>query len=182
MSTSNKSKLADGFSTKRLVVVHWDTEFADKRTKLGLTDDLTNLLTPPVLEHLPEPLQLQTDSNAVSYWISARQAEADVYTLRCQRTGRLLGLLILAGFSKGAAQTTIHIGYLFCETSWGQGLATEMLAGLVDWKLKGGQNTLLMGGIGKGNPASARVLEKAGFERSPEHSTADTDMFIKMLR
>lgn len=182
MSTSNKSTSADGFSTKRLVVIHWDTEFHDKQTKLRLTDDLANLLTPRVLEHLPEPLQLQTGANAVPYWISARQAEADVYTLRCQSTGRLFGLLILAGFSKGVAQTTIHIGYLFGETSWGQGLATEMLAGLVDWKLNGGQNTLLMGGVGKGNPASARVLQKAGFERSVEHSTDDTDMFIRMVR
>ena len=182
MSTSNKSQSADGFSTKRLVVAHWDAELIEEPAKLRLTDNLDNLLTTRVLEHLPEPLQLQTGSNAVPCWISARQAEADVYTIRCQNSGQLLGLLILAGFSRDVAQRSIHIGYLFGETSWGQGFATEMLTGLVDWKLKGGQNTPLMGGVGKGNPASARVLQKIGFERSPEHSTDDTDMFIRVLR
>lgn len=181
MNATNDPNSADGFSTERLDVVHWIAEFNDRQAKLRLANELDKLLTPPVLEHLPEPLQLQSGPDAALHWISARRTEADTYTVRHRNSGELLGLAILADVSEDVATTTIHIGYLFGENAWGQGFATEMLNGVVDWKLDHSRTTVLMGGVGKENPASARVLEKAGFERSSEQSTADIDMFVKVL-
>jgi ribosomal-protein-alanine N-acetyltransferase len=51
------------------------------------------------------------------------------------------------------------------------------LAGLVEWQSSLGGPVTLLGGVEKGNAASARVLEKAGFHLAMELSTEGTSMF-----
>lgn len=144
----------------------------------ALTGELRGVLTPPCLQHLPGHMQLgpTPDDDEIRNWISDRLSESQLLAIRDRAGGDLLGLLILAAFG-GAEQRIIHIGYLLSEACWGQGYGSECIHGLVAEMRRIGVSVLLMAGVGHDNPASARILLKAGFGRDAARSTADTDMF-----
>lgn len=160
----------DGFETARMRVRHWGRDVADP----DFRNALPSILTPSVLVTLPPPMKLKQCTDAISSWIRDRNAESDVYTIRTTQTGDLIGLLILAQVD----DTRTHLGYLFDENVWGKGYATELLVGLI-WTLRDQSVTMrLIGGVAVTNPASVRVLQKAGFTRDAALSTNDTDMFV----
>lgn len=98
-----------------------------------------------------------------------------------KHSGELVGLMILASDPGSAESPTVHIGYLLAETVWGQGVASELLKGLVEAVENDGP-TRLVGGVGRDNVASSRVLQKASFVLSSDMSTTDTDMFVYNVR
>jgi ribosomal-protein-alanine N-acetyltransferase len=72
----------------------------------------------------------------------------------------------------------VHLGYLLAEEAWGKGYGTEIVSGLAK-AYERQSPILLVAGVDIGNPASARVLEKAGFQRSEARSTPDVDMYVR---
>jgi ribosomal-protein-alanine N-acetyltransferase len=159
------------YETERLGVRHWGASLADAEARAALERDLTPILTPRVLAHLPPSLQIGPDSN-LRQWVDDRAGESDVLTIRHRETGVLMGVLILAQpFDAGQ----VHIGYLLAETAWGAGYATELVKGLIAAVSEG---TELVGGVGMDNPASGRVLQKAGFTKRAALSTPDSDVFV----
>ena len=171
----------DDFKTDRLAVRNWSAELADPVRRGTLETELGPILTPPVLAHLPRPLQLGGSPDALSDWVSDRAAESDVAVIVEVATTSLIGLLILATEEEAVAPRTVHLGYLFAEWSWGKGYASELLAGLVTAAQQDGQPLKLVGGVGKDNPASARVLQKAGFTIDTGASTSETEIFVRTL-
>ncbi|NDW54238.1 GNAT family N-acetyltransferase [Aliiroseovarius sp. PrR006] len=166
------------FTTQRLSVFSWHDVLADPAMRASLEAELSGLLTPKVLEHLPPPLQLEGGKASISDWIDARSAESEVHLVEDLRTSDLLGLLILAEGASDPDQTVLHIGYLFAQHAWGQGYASEMLVGLCS-VVEQDRPARLAGGVDRQNQASARVLQKAGFELNPELSSSDTDMYVR---
>lgn len=167
------------FTTARLSVHSWRPVISDKAGRRALEASLSGILTRPVLQHLPPPLHLD-DPDGVSSWIDARAEESEVLLIEWKDGGKLVGLMILASDPDVAEMPTIHIGYLLAETHWGQGLATELMQGFVS-AVKNDGPLRLVGGVDKGNPASARVLQKAGFVLEPERSPADSDMYVRVI-
>jgi hypothetical protein len=55
-----------------------------------------------------------------------------------------------------------------------------VVTGLVQ-SLRASAPVRLIGGVDPANPASARVLEKAGFARDPAQSSADSTIYTKDL-
>ena len=86
----------DDFTTDRLAVRNWRAELADPARRMALEKALEPILTPPVLAHLPPPLQLTGSPGGVPDWVSARAAESDVARIVEVATTSLIGLLILA--------------------------------------------------------------------------------------
>jgi RimJ/RimL family protein N-acetyltransferase len=107
----------------------------------------------------------------IDQWIDARAAESDIYLIRETGTEAVFGLMFLTP----PFNNDIHLGYLLGRSTWGQGYASELLAGLVSHVPKTGFR--LLGGVGRENPASAHVLRKTGFHVVPELSDAETEMF-----
>lgn len=135
------------FESARLRVRRWSTAYP--------ADPLRAVLTPAVLAPLPPSLQ-ETDPET---WIAERLAESDVFAVVAE--GRLIGVMLLAPLD------VPHLGYLLAEEAWGKGYATELVRGLARAMPGGG----LRAGVARDNPASIRVLEKAGFticEEGPE--------------
>lgn len=68
------------------------------------------------------------------------------------------------------------LGYWLGRSYWGHGFATEVVKGLADHMAKHEPNAVLMAEVFTDNPASRRVLERAGFQRldatSKGHSLA----------
>jgi GNAT superfamily N-acetyltransferase len=175
-----RDMIPEQFSTERLVVHHWGTVVRDKQRRKNLVSALYGILTSSVLEHLPPALQLDDAAGGVSSWIDARVAESDVFLVNHKQGKELVGLMILACDPDADELPTIHIGYLIAEIAWGQGIASELLAGLVS-AMASRRQVRLIGGVYKGNPASARVLEKAGFVLDSNLSEPEIDMFVLVL-
>ena len=145
-----------------------------------LEADLASILTGDVLAHLPPPLQLDEDGSGIPAWVDARAREGDVLLAQMSESGDLVGLMILACVSETGDIPSVHIGYLLVTSTWGQGIATELVAGLVA-EMERHRPVRLIGGVDKGNPASARVLEKAGFVVDPDLSHGGVEMYVRIL-
>ena len=161
------------FETERLNVCHWGSVLPDPERREELERNLRVLLSPAVLAPLPPSMQL-VRSATLHRWIEDRNAESDVYSVVTKADNKLIGLLILA-FTDAR---TVHLGDLLAEESWGKGYASELVQGLVGTSA----GHLLVGGVAADNPASARVLIKAGFEMDAEQSTLETVIYVNDLR
>lgn len=65
-----------------------------------------------------------------------------------------------------------EIGYWLSEKYWGQGIMTEAIKTLVQHTFNNTDIVRIHAGIFESNFASAKVLEKAGFEREAVHKKA----------
>lgn len=165
------------FATARMVIQCWNETLDDDDQRRALVDDLKGVLTPAVLQHLPKSLQISDGQTAMDDWIAERALESDVNLVRDCTNDRVLGLLILAEFTESEVSTRVHLGYLFSENAWGKGYATELISGLVTWYKNEGQSVQLLGGVETDNVASARALQKNGFELVEELSNTTTQIF-----
>ncbi|MGH7354616.1 MAG: GNAT family N-acetyltransferase [Candidatus Rokuibacteriota bacterium] len=79
---------------------------------------------------------------------------------------------------------TAELGYWLGEAYWGRGIATEALRAVTDWAFAGLDLARLEAGVFEWNPASARVLEKAGYTleaRQPKAVTKDGRTIDRLL-
>lgn len=168
----------DQFLTRRLSVFHWRDELRDPLLRESLEDELITILTPNVLGPLPPSMQVQ--DRGISHWIDDRSAESDVLVVRQRHDRHLIGLMILALVSAHKSVPTVHLGYLISETAWGKGYASELLDGFVA-ACTSGPAVRLVAGVGRDNPASARVLQKSGFTLSRDDSSVDTEIYVREI-
>jgi RimJ/RimL family protein N-acetyltransferase len=169
------SRLIDDFRTTRLSVFQWHSELSNKKRRAKLVDDLINVLSPSVLQDLPPSIQVEQSAPAISDWVTARAAESDVYCVKNTASNALVGLLILVQEGR-----KIHLGYLLAESTWGQGFGTELVSGFLDAVQKTAP-VCLVGGVSVSNGASAHILSKLGFTLDRHQSTADTNVYTKMI-
>lgn len=157
------------FETERLSVAHWADTIAVPVARQNLATQLPDLLTSDVIAHLPPFFDLTVQN--IDQWIDARDAESDIYLILEAGTDTIIGLMFLTL----PFNNDIHLGYLLGQAAWGQGYASELLAGLMLHVPKTGFR--LLGGVGSENPASAHVLQKTGFQLLAELSDTKTEMF-----
>jgi RimJ/RimL family protein N-acetyltransferase len=89
--------------------------------------------------------------------------------------------------TRGPGHVGPEVGYWLGRPFWGRGLATEAVLGALSWAKGAWRRRLVVSGHFADNPASGRVLEKAGFlytgEIQPRHCNArgeiiDTRMMV----
>ncbi|HWZ43049.1 MAG TPA: GNAT family N-acetyltransferase [Candidatus Saccharimonadales bacterium] len=118
-----------------------------------------------LLENDSEALQLSASMTdpmtleAAQEWISRRTApDQRVFGILLMRSGEFIGSI---GF--GGPKELPHVGYWIGRPHWNQGYATEAVQGLIEYARWLGIPALQADTFPH-NPASARVLLKAGFE------------------
>ncbi|SHG79657.1 Acetyltransferase (GNAT) domain-containing protein [Cognatiyoonia sediminum] len=148
------------FTTARLRVQSWNSGADGSSWSDIEVTGLRRLLTPAVLRHLPPSMHLTDFDSEIQGWVGERLDESNLLKVSFEQ--RLVGLVILAVETTKSRRPNVHIGYLLAEDTWGQGLASELIVGLVE-ALSPLAPVRLVGGVERGNSASARVLEKAGF-------------------
>lgn len=150
-------------SGRRISLLDLHTARLHARGWHNLTEpELAALFTPKVVQWLPAGFQAQGSDRDRRDFLAAVSQQAEVVALQTAH-GQGIGLLILA-FAEDDGNTR-NLGYLFAETVWGQGLASELIGGLqVLFRSSG---VTLSGGVMQENAASAWVLEKAGFTPRP---------------
>lgn len=90
---------------------------------------------------------LQSNARVLRYWDSppwTERARADAFISACRSIG---------------------IGYCFDEPVWGKGYATEAVRAMLQWAYGALDLNRVEAELDTRNAASARVLEKLGFER-----------------
>lgn len=118
--------------------------------------------TAPDRQSLPDAWQGEYTEDRASRWIEERDRDGATLLVVERSSQMAIGLVILFESDDGRLGRSVRIGYLLAESVWGQGLASELLEGFVDW-CRTVEIASIVGGVERENFASQRVLEKNGF-------------------
>lgn len=151
------------FRTDRMDVDDWARFLTGDNADEVLNTFLVSLLSEAVTRDLPLGWQGLYDEDRASLWFGERRREGPTLLIVDRSEGRPVGLLILVESGSTRGLVDIRLGYLIHEDLWGTGLATEVVAGFVDWCRTNGAVRSIVGGVTHGNAASARVLQRNGF-------------------
>ncbi|MDJ0765040.1 MAG: GNAT family N-acetyltransferase [Myxococcota bacterium] len=150
------------FETKRLRVEEWHSTELIHSGRKGLAKIVAEMLTEPVTRSLPGPWAGPYSIDRARAWIADRDKEGTTLLVVEKSTGETAGLIILFELNLDQG-IEVRLGYLLAESCWGRGLASELIAGFVLWCRDQDDIHAIAGGVAQNNPASKRVLEKAGF-------------------
>ena len=149
------------FQTERLVVGPWHEVAASSNLDLAVA--AASLITVETTANLPDAWPHSLTSDEAAGWIRQRNAESPTLLAVDRVSSQAVGLMVLAEFPNEDGGVDLRIGYVVGRSFWGQGLASELVAGLVNWAAGQPVVDALIGEVDPDNPASARVLRKAGF-------------------
>lgn len=164
------------FETARLAVGPWHTVASDAGVDLGQT--VSQLLTPATTLGLPQEWRGVYSVARARTWIDERDAESITLLVVERHRHQPVGLVILFVSPVDETLVDLRIGYLVAESAWGQGYATELVAGLVAWARSQPAVATLIAGVDASNEASIRVLAKCGF--APVSDSDEPEAFFEL--
>ena len=150
------------FETDRLQIREWHSVSWPAHWEDELVGIVAGILTEPVTWTLPVSWHGAFTQERASDWIGERDREGATLLVVEKATVNPVGLVILFETPSGDG-IEMRLGYLLAEASWGLGIATELVDGLVRWCRVQPTIRSLAGGVAPNNAASKRVLEKNGF-------------------
>ena len=153
---------AVSFETDRLQIREWHSASWPAHWQDDLAGIVAGILTEPVTRTLPVSWHGPFTEERARDWIEDRDREGPTLLVVETATDNPLGLVILFE-TPSENGIEVRLGYLLAEASWGMGLATELVDGLVRWCRAQPRIQSIAGGVAPDNPASKRVLEKNGF-------------------
>lgn len=125
---------------------------------------------------------LQSNARVMRWWNSppwTERSQADAFLASCRRMadegsgakfalqahedGAFVGWCSMFGWNP--VYRSLGIGYCLAEVAWGRGLATEAVRAMLQWAYGALDLNRVDAELDTRNPASARVLEKLGFQR-----------------
>ncbi|MHA3772906.1 GNAT family N-acetyltransferase [Verrucomicrobiota bacterium sgz303538] len=112
---------------------------------------------------IPHPYTL---ANA-KLWIeiaSTRRPETNFAITMADKVVGGIGLCLMDPERIGVNRYNAELGYWLSEAFWGRGFMTEAVLAFTDWGFTNLDLVRIHAAVYARNPASARVLEKAGFE------------------
>ncbi len=117
-----------------MLVEEWHSLSSSEWHRQELAPLVAELLTEPVTRALPPPWQGTYEIERARDWIADRDAEGTTLLIIDKATCRAIGLMILFELREDDPSTDadVRLGYLLAETTWGQGFASELVAGFVD--------------------------------------------------
>ncbi|MXU66240.1 GNAT family N-acetyltransferase [Oceanomicrobium pacificus] len=123
-----------------------------------------------------EPMHAMASEDRVARMTATWPVPADpAFTLMRMNTAEAQAGLVRVITWQGAFAGTIglvgsHLGYMLTPALWGRGIATRAVRAMVDDRFRHSSMQRVEASVWTDNPASARVLEKAGFTQSGESS------------
>jgi [ribosomal protein S5]-alanine N-acetyltransferase len=112
-----------------------------------------------VRDRFPHPYSLEDAER----WIEHARNEDPITNFAIVVEGAAVGGIGLI-FHDDIYHRSAELGYWLGEAYWGRGLVTEAVGGVVEWGFANFDIARIYAGVLEWNPASARVLEKAGFQ------------------
>ncbi|MBL4633064.1 MAG: GNAT family N-acetyltransferase, partial [Kofleriaceae bacterium] len=145
------------FETDRLQIVGWRS-----RSDAKLAAFLAVALTENVTRELPPTWQSGVTLANAKAWIAERDSEGKMFLVETRGDATPIGVFMFFPDMATATEGQVRVGYVFAESAWGQGYASEVLVGFLKRWDKAGITAKLLAGVTASNLASQRVLEKAG--------------------
>ena len=168
------------FETGRLRVAEWHSLWPGDCRSSGLARFVQELLTESTTASLPPEWRGPYTLDRACAWIADRDSESFVLLAVARDTTAATGIVILSRPERQAPSgADVHLGYVIAERYQGRGLATELLNGLVEWS-RARTGGFLSAGVSSSNPASIRVLEKAGFQKVASRDSESTELFYRL--
>ncbi len=161
----NKDQL---FATERLAITNWSSLESQAEPR-DLLSSVSQIMSPEVTRALPHGWQNLNTPEQVENWIKERKTDSFFYAVSLEATQQLIGFLFLYPEHSMKEKYDLRIGYLLAASTWGKGLGSELLSGLVHWGKNTGKINSLSGGVEKDNIASIKVLEKNGFQKAVDN-------------
>lgn len=178
---------APRIETRRLVLRVPDADDAERITALAGDFDVARMTT-----SMPHPFHRHHAESFLSRVQALDPAREAVFAIALEDEG-LIGVIgfhpsaITGAAPAGERRVAAEIGYWLGRPYWGRGLATEAACAALNWVRTAWRRRMVVSGHFADNPASGRVLEKAGFlytgEIQPRHchargESADTRMMV----
>lgn len=161
--------------TERLKVESWHDYVSVHSNKSALASRIISILTPEVTRALPAGWQKINTIDQANEWIKARNGESTILAIEYLPEHLLVGFLFLnEEYSSDTNLIKLRLGYLLSKETWGRGLGSELIKGLLAWCVKAGNVSSILGGVEIKNKASIRVLEKNGFSLLPGRISVKT--------
>lgn len=168
------------YSTDRLLVKEWHSLTSDDWQEQDLAVLVKSILTPQVTRYLPPSWQAPYTLERAEAWIAERDDEGVTLLAVEKSSGNAIGIVILFESDKDQYGSDLRLGYMLAESSWGKGLASELINGFVIWCRKNNIRSVT-GGVEDDNIASRRVLEKCGFIQIPSDERAREQLFVLQI-
>jgi RimJ/RimL family protein N-acetyltransferase len=151
------------FQTERLKAFSYDNFTKSQIGDRSLASRIIHIMTPKVTEALPAGWQnLHTDTDA-NNWINDVSKESNLLLVQLKKTKEIVGFVFLYEPASLKTPIDVRLGYLLNEDTWGHGLASELIEGLLKWCRSTGRIRTITGGVEPDNVASIKVLKKNGF-------------------
>jgi RimJ/RimL family protein N-acetyltransferase len=168
------------FDTERLQVSSWRTYAAAVKDSLAISERIISIMTPEVTKSLPPGWQNIDSVEKANEWIDEMLEESALFTIQLMPEGSSVGFLFLYAMqSTDQEKMDLRLGYLLSEETWGKGLGSELIHGLVHWCEKSSKISSISGGVEVGNLASIRVLEKNGFAPEESEDSPEDMIYLK---
>lgn len=158
------------FSTYRLDVAQIELNI-NRQAQDKLSAAILHILTPEVVASLPDYFHNVDSIDKAKHWLDRMLMESILLQVRETNTNQTIGFIFIYQEHDAA-----HIGYLLATTHWRKGLANEVLSGLIGYAREHSQWSKLVGGVDKGNFASANLLTKLGFQKQ-QTDNQDVDFY-----
>jgi [ribosomal protein S5]-alanine N-acetyltransferase len=111
-----------------------------------------------VRDRFPHPYTIE---DAVA-WIEHSSAEFPPSNFAIVVDGQAVGGIGLI-FGEDILRRSAELGYWLGEEYWGRGIVADAVRGMTEWAFESFDICRIWAGVLEQNPASMRVLEKAGF-------------------
>ncbi len=168
------------FKTDRLSVDCWGDYASAIHDAGALSSRIASILSPEVTKALPPGWQEIDTVEKANEWINERVEESVVFTIHLVSENLLAGFLFLNGeYASDSNLIDVRLGYLLSEETWGKGLGSEFIKGLVACCEKAESISSISGGVEINNKASIRVLEKNGFEMISSGEPIEETIFLQ---
>lgn len=112
-----------------------------------------------VRDHFPHPYSLED----ARYWVAQAGSEMPPTNFAIVVDGAAVGGIGLV-FFEDIHRCAAEIGYWLGEEFWGRGIMSEAVRALTAWAFENFALHRIFAGVLEWNPASMRVLEKAGYQ------------------
>ena len=120
---------------------------------------------------------MEETQGAIKFYVDCVNSKRLPYVLAVElkETGELIGDTGVNEVEENSNE--VEIGYVICKKYSGRGYATELLKAMTEYVTETFGINILYGRVMRGNNASARVLEKNGYEFIKEEFGAEDDPY-----
>lgn len=154
------------FRTKRLSIYSWNAIEKSTKSKEQLYEDVLKIMTPNVTKDLPDGWQNLDSQQEAERWVEERMNDNHFYVIQPKENKKMIGFLFLYTENETSDAIDLRLGYLLAEPTWGKGMGSELIKGLIDWCEEDKRVKSISGGVEANNVGSIRVLEKNGFVKT----------------